>query len=126
MFKLSLCLIAALVVCAQAAGEYDNVRVVKSQQEVNTDGYSYIIELDNGLSKQQEGHLKGQGGEQAIVAQGSYSYVSPEGEKIQIQYTADENGYQPTGSHLPTPPPIPEAIQRSLDWIAAHPEPEKH
>lgn len=32
------------------------------------------------------------------------------------------------GAHLPTPPPpqpIPDYIQRSLDWIAAHPEREE-
>ncbi|KAH8400964.1 hypothetical protein KR009_002187, partial [Drosophila setifemur] len=38
------------------------------------------------------------------VAQGSYSYMSPEG-PISITYIADENGFQPVGAHLPTPPP---------------------
>lgn len=38
----------------------------------------------------------------------SYSYYSPEGELISVTYTADENGFQPQGDHLPTPPPIPE------------------
>jgi hypothetical protein len=28
----------------------------------------------------------------AIVARGSYSYTSPEGELIEITYTADDNG----------------------------------
>lgn len=27
-------------------------------------------------------------------------------------------GFRAEGAHLPTPPPIPEAIQRSLDLIA--------
>lgn len=50
---------------------------------------------------------------EVIVATGSFSYTSPEGELISVQYAADdEGGFQPQGNHLPTPPPIPPAIQR--------------
>lgn len=64
-------------------------------------------------------------GEEAIVAQGSFSYTDLEGNQISLTYTADdEGGFQPVGAHLPTPPPIPPAIQKALEWIAAHPEPE--
>lgn len=79
--------------------------------------------------------------EDAVVARGSYSYVSPEGETISVTYVADdEGGFQPVGSHLPTPPPIPgkiaiyfinkiklihnlftEAIQKALDYILSLP-----
>lgn len=44
----------------------------------------------------------------AVVSRGSYSYVSPEGQTISVQYVADdEGGFQAVGDHLPTPPPIP-------------------
>lgn len=55
-------------------------------------------------------------------AQGGYQYTAPDGTRISLTYTADENGFVPQGAHLPTPPPIPEAIQRALEYIAAHPE----
>lgn len=58
-------------------------------------------------------------------ASGSSAYYSPEGELVQLTYTADENGYHPQGAHLPTPPPIPEAILRSLEYIRTHPHQEQ-
>lgn len=47
--------------------------------------------------------------------QGSYTYTSPEGEQIQINYQAGENGFQAQGSHIPTPPPVPEEIQKAIE-----------
>lgn len=83
-------------------------------------------ETANGIAAQEEGVLRLQGGpDPSNVAQGSYSYTSPEGEQVALSYIADENGYQPQGAHLPTPPPIPEGILRALAWIEAHPEKEE-
>lgn len=60
------------------------------------------------------------------VAQGSFSYTSPEGQPIRLIYTADENGFVPQGDHLPTPPPIPPAIQKALAYLAtAPPQPDQ-
>lgn len=89
----------------------------------------YSYETANQIKAQETGTLKKTSDPEnpnVIVAQGSYSYTDKEGNQISLTYTADdEGGFVPQGAHLPTPPPIPADIQRALDWIAAHPEPEQ-
>lgn len=75
--------------------------------------YHYAYETSNGIQAQAAGNPHG--------ATGSYNYISPEGEHIALTYTADEEGYHPVGDHLPTAPPIPAEILRSLEYIRAHP-----
>lgn len=87
----------------------------------------FSFEADNGISAQEQGRLGG-GNEPAIQAQGGFQYTAPDGAPISLTYVADENGFQPQGAHLPvapTPPPIPDYILRSIEYNAAHPEPEQ-
>lgn len=109
--------------CVVAAA-FGETQVLRSEQIVNADSFNYVIELDDGQVQQQQGQLRGSGDEQAIVQTGNFAWVSPEGEQIAVQYVADENGYQPTGNHLPTPPPIPDAILRAIQYIESHPKPQ--
>lgn len=44
--------------------------------------------------------------------------------KITLSITFSLIGFQPQGDHLPVPPPIPEAIQRALKYLAEHPPQE--
>ncbi|KAJ8704787.1 hypothetical protein PYW08_012107 [Mythimna loreyi] len=103
-------------------------QILKQELDVGVEGqYQWAYETDNGISASESGSLKNAGSENAAeVAQGAASWTSPEGELVQIQYIADENGYQPQGSHIPTPPPIPEAILRALQWIKDHPPKEEN
>lgn len=50
--------------------------------------------------------------------QGAYSYKGDDGQTYTVQYIADEHGFRAQGAHLPTPPPIPEAIVKSLEQNA--------
>lgn len=54
-----------------------------------------------------------------LVQQGSYSYTAPDGQIINVEYTADEFGFRVKGDHIPTPPPISPEIQKGLDLIYA-------
>jgi hypothetical protein len=38
---------------------------------------------------------------------GSTYWISPEGQKITLTWTADQNGYLPKGDHLPVAPALP-------------------
>ncbi|KAL3280969.1 hypothetical protein HHI36_004194 [Cryptolaemus montrouzieri] len=133
MFAL-LVLASLLATCLAAPQQYYNqnqyqynqynrpfVPIVSENNEVNPDGsfrYGYVT--GDGQQAQAQGYLKNAGVKdaEAEVIQGSYSYTAPNGTPITVTYIADENGFRAEGAHLPTPPPIPEAIQRSLDLIA--------
>ncbi|KAM8708873.1 hypothetical protein ACLKA7_015786 [Drosophila subpalustris] len=111
---------SALIACAYAGVlNSDAYATGRSDSDINPDGpYQYSYETSNGISAQESGHA-------GHSAQGKFSYYSPEGELIQTLYVADENGYQPQGAHLPTPPPIPAAILKSLEYIRTHPQYEE-
>ena len=85
----------------------------------------HSYETANGIKGQEVGTLKkAQNPEDGnvVVAQGSYSYKTPEGVQITLNYVADDvGGFVPQGDHLPVAPPIPPAIQRALDYLATLP-----
>lgn len=92
---------------------------MRQDADVHPEGYSYSYETSNGISAQEQGRLQGD----AIAAQGSFQYTASDGSPIQVSYVADENGFQPQGAHLPTPPPIPDHVLKALEYIRTHPPP---
>ncbi|PZC82072.1 hypothetical protein B5X24_HaOG211162 [Helicoverpa armigera] len=125
-FIVALCLFA----CAYAASPEQAAQVLRSDFNQSPEGnFQYAYETDNGIAGQAEGKVKVVGKDEvALEVAGANSYKSPEGQVISVTYVANENGYQPQGDHLPTPPPaepIPEYIARALQYIAEHPYVEK-
>lgn len=115
-FQILIATIVSLASVAHGAishGAY--AETLKHNSQVNDDGsYKLDYATSNGISAQEEGF----GGHHAS---GGFSYYSPGGELIQLSYLADENGFKPQGNHLPTPPPIPPQILKSLEYIRLHP-----
>ncbi|KAH8379818.1 hypothetical protein KR009_007374, partial [Drosophila setifemur] len=112
----SLCLLAALMLANVHADNINKDAVITREDSDPADpegNYKFAFETSNGIQQQEAGNGNG--------VSGSSSFITPEGIPITLTYVADENGFQPQGDHLPTPPPIPEAILRALEYIAAHP-----
>ncbi|CAH0727804.1 unnamed protein product, partial [Brenthis ino] len=128
MMKMRLLLILAVVVIAAAAPQDKVIAILKQDFDQQADGsYVYSYETENGIKADETGTLKkasSPDSNDVIIAQGTFSYTAPDGTVINLSYTADdENGFRPEGAHLPTPPPIPPAIQKALDYIASLPPP---
>ncbi|CAH0552211.1 unnamed protein product [Brassicogethes aeneus] len=126
---IALCILA--VASAASISSDKEAPIISQSSDISPDGsYQSQYETGNGISAQESGVLKnaGQKDAEALEVQGSAKWTADDGTPIQLTYIANENGYQPQGSHLPVAPepqPIPAAIQRSLDWIAAHPQKEE-
>ena len=78
------------------------------------------FESADGIKVEESGKVKQITPEDAgITARGSYSYTAPDGTIIKMDWVADENGFQPTGSHLPVAPPTPDHVVKLLDELRA-------
>ncbi|XP_026328503.1 endocuticle structural glycoprotein ABD-4-like [Hyposmocoma kahamanoa] len=104
----------------------DQIPIIKYETDgPNVDGsYKWLYETGNEINAEESGYVKNFGkgeGEEVQVAEGKFSFKTPEGNLISLTYIADENGFQPQGDHLPTPPPIPPAIQKALEYLKTLP-----
>ncbi|SPP85427.1 pupal cuticle protein Edg-78E [Drosophila guanche] len=115
MFKITLIIGMLFLVAVTWAADESQATITKYKNEIKNDGsYNWEYGTSNGIEAKESGVG-------SAYAAGSVAYTAPNGENIQLEYTADENGYQPRGAHLPTPPPTPDYILKALAYIEAHP-----
>lgn len=71
--------------------------------------FYFSYQTANGIHAQESGFIKNKGDKnhETLIQQGSVTYHDEHGHPITLTYVADEHGFQPQGSHLPTPPPVP-------------------
>ena len=74
--------------------------------------YSYVT--GDGSERHEVGVVENPGTNlEGTAVQGSYSYTSPDGTPISVQYVADNFGYQPVGPNIH--PAIIKAVQRQVE-----------
>ncbi|XP_053966303.1 larval cuticle protein 4-like [Anastrepha ludens] len=115
MFKYVL--LFAFVAYVSASGGDSSAEIKVLSSDVRPDGFEAALETSNSIRQVSSGDAAGN-------IKGEYEWVSPEGQTVKVSYIADENGYQPQGDLLPTPPPIPALIAKALEYLAAHPSKE--
>ncbi|XP_075167444.1 larval cuticle protein 4-like [Haematobia irritans] len=101
-----------------ATSDDAHAEVTHYVSDVRPDGFDYTFDTTNAI------HASASGDEHGDI-KGDFSWISPEGEHVAVQYVADENGYQPSSDVLPTPHPIPKAILRAIEYIRTHPPKEE-
>ncbi|KAM7342273.1 larval cuticle protein 2-like [Cochliomyia hominivorax] len=115
MFKIFL--LAALIACAAAVESDDfHAQATLLKSDVRPDGFDSALETTNHIHQVASGDVHGN-------IHGDISWISPEGEHIEIKYVADEHGYQPVGNVIH---PIPEAILKSIEYIKTHAPKDPH
>ncbi|XP_075163468.1 larval cuticle protein 65Ab1-like [Haematobia irritans] len=98
----SVIIFAALFAVVLAAPRPD-AEILKNDSEVGPESFNFNVATSDGFSHKADGNLKDAGSDhEAIVVHGSYSWTDEKtGETFTVNYVADENGFQPTGAHLP-------------------------
>ncbi|EDW50669.1 larval cuticle protein 65Ag1 [Drosophila sechellia] len=95
----------ALFAVALAAPAAQEAEILRSNSDVGSESFKYEFEITDGQAAQAEGQLKNIGSEnEAISVHGYYRFVADDGVTYEVQYIADENGFQPQGAHLPVAP----------------------
>ena len=76
--------------------------ILRMESSMNDDGsFQYGFETTDPIQQDVAGAPKQIGEEVGMTMQGSYSFETPEGQTITVNWVADENGFQPVSDAIP-------------------------
>ncbi|XP_055916331.1 uncharacterized protein LOC129949109 [Eupeodes corollae] len=90
-------------------------KILRQEEEKKKHKYDFLYHTENGIYGEEKAHLHPGAGTSAT---GYYEYTGDDGELYRVNYKSDHNGFIPEGDHIPTPPPVPDAIKRALEYVA--------
>lgn len=100
--KFAIVFAGLLALALSAPPAHQETQITKLVNDVAVDGFNYNVETSDGSSQNAQGELKQVDAKNsAVVVKGSFSYIASDGQQYTVTYVADENGYQPSGKHLP-------------------------
>jgi len=95
-------IVLSCLVAIAACAPQEPLPIAILRQETAGEGanFNHVFESEDGIVVESSGSVGSAG--QANLA-GRYVFTDETGAPIEISYVADENGFQPTGAHLPQP-----------------------
>merc|ERR1712106_306662 len=81
------------------------------QNQTPNENGDYRFSFQNNEQRQRQARQESGFGPDSEVGEGSYSFLTPEGQEVAVSYTADENGYHPKGDG------IHPALARALEHL---------
>ncbi|XP_022122761.2 larval cuticle protein LCP-30-like [Pieris rapae] len=76
-----------------------SARIITQDSDSSANGYHYSFQTENGIAAEETGNVAT--ANEGNKVRGFYEYVGDDGLTYRVDYTADENGFHPTGAHLP-------------------------
>ncbi|XP_017017875.1 larval cuticle protein 65Ag1-like [Drosophila kikkawai] len=79
-----------------------DTEIIRQDSDVGPENFKYGFETSDGVAANAEGQLNNIGSDhESLAVHGFYSYVGDDGVTYEVKYVADENGFQPSGAHIP-------------------------
>ncbi|XP_042859558.1 cuticle protein AMP1A-like [Penaeus japonicus] len=104
-------LFVCLAAVAFARPDGDAELLLDEREDQGDGNFRYVFETSNGIFKETVG-TPGAEGQSNMV--GSYRFTDPDGNVVEVRFTADENGFVPESDAIPQPPPLPAHVPELL------------